>query len=161
MRRADGRWSTRFGAWVSSVTVAGVLRGLHTRGHPLTKQAVYQWVSGATLPRLPIATALVDLSRGRITVADMLEHRARVRDSSHTLVLVRVPQGAITLDSIAERAERTEMRERQPSATFGDRLGVMAAPGHTKWLPAGQRAPSLPHRAHMVRDLFRDEGRAD
>jgi len=78
-RARDGRWRTSFGAWVARTTVPGVLDALKREGHPLTRKAVYSWLLGRTVPRLPVACALVKASRGRLTLDSIAAHAEAVR----------------------------------------------------------------------------------
>jgi hypothetical protein len=45
---------------------------------PTSVQAIYQWLSGATLPRLTHAARIIELSEGRLSVADILAHYTEV-----------------------------------------------------------------------------------
>lgn len=81
MTRSTGRWRTRFGTWIGSTTVRGITAQLHDRGFPLTQKAVYNWLAGIALPALPVADALVRISKGHITVSDIVQHRDTVNGS--------------------------------------------------------------------------------
>lgn len=75
MKRLPHRWSTRFGKWVDAVTVTKVVVDLRTEGHPVTRGSVYHWIAGRAAPTLPLAGALVRISRGCVTLDDILAHR--------------------------------------------------------------------------------------
>ena len=78
MRRNDPRWRTPFGSWLSRHTVAALQTDLGRAGQPVTRAAVYQWVAGVTVPRLPCAAAIVTIARGALTLEDLAQHRALV-----------------------------------------------------------------------------------
>jgi hypothetical protein len=80
--RRRGRWTTHFGSWVASVSVFKVQEALTSQGHPVTEQAVYNWLAGATTPRIAHAVALVRMSEGRISLDDIVRHRTEVADES-------------------------------------------------------------------------------
>lgn len=76
--RSGNRWSTRFGRWVGAQTVPVVVVRLHDAGFPVTKGAVYQWLAGRAVPSTEHARALLVESRGRLTLADLVEHRRTI-----------------------------------------------------------------------------------
>lgn len=80
MKRADRRWATRFGRFVSRYTVASLTRELGRAGHPIHERTVYEWLSGRTVPRLPTAQAIVTLSSGRVRIRDITEQRSVLRE---------------------------------------------------------------------------------
>ena len=86
MRRIESRWRTRLGRWVASVGVEHVARevGVNLYGQPLHVSTVYQWVSATRVPRLPHAVAVARLSAGKLTVADILDHREQMQRRRQT-----------------------------------------------------------------------------
>lgn len=78
MRRERRRWRTRFGSWVDRVGVSTLTERLRSAGHPVTRKAVYNWLAGEHAPRPACAAAIVSISRGRVGLADVYGHRARV-----------------------------------------------------------------------------------
>jgi hypothetical protein len=79
MRRDPRRWRTHFGAWVSQTTVPGVVVALQREGYPVTRTAVYGWLSGQVMPRVPVVLALVRVSRGKLTHGMIAAHWEQVR----------------------------------------------------------------------------------
>jgi len=80
-RRALPRWRTRFGRFVAEVGVPEIHKAL--RNHPdpevrVTKGAIYEWLQGHR-PSPDRARALVELSRGRLSLDAIYSHR-RERD---------------------------------------------------------------------------------
>jgi hypothetical protein len=82
MRRDPRRWRTRFGRFVGSVGVERLTVQLRSAGQPVTHKAVYNWLAGDHAPRPGYAAALVQISRGRIGIADVYRHRWEVGRSS-------------------------------------------------------------------------------
>ena len=80
MRRVERYWRTPFGRWIGAVSVQRVVAGLTVAGCPIGTTAVYHWIAGRRVPRLPHALALARLSAGRLAVEDVLEHRRLVRE---------------------------------------------------------------------------------
>ena len=90
-RARDGRWGTRFGSWVASVTVATITRELQKDPALAVRPSeVYLWLAGKVLPRSPRSLVLVRLSHGALTLDDVYRHR--------------VAAGARPLDGEADRA---------------------------------------------------------
>ncbi len=82
MERQIRRWNTGFGRWVSSIGVASPAERLNRRGYPLTRNAIYHWVSGRRQPRLDHAIAMVQLSQGSLTLQDIQRPSQSHRDST-------------------------------------------------------------------------------
>jgi len=79
-RSRDSRWRTKFGRWVADVGPSVIVDAL--RPDPdlrVTVGCVYGWVRG-TAPRPERARALVELSRGRLTLEDVYRHAAHMRE---------------------------------------------------------------------------------
>lgn len=76
--RIGRRWATPFGQWVIRQTVPEVARQLAGQGHPVTRRTVYAWVHGTTSPRVQVASALVKISAGALSLEQVYEHRVRV-----------------------------------------------------------------------------------
>ena len=74
-RRAERRWSTRFGSFIDFYSVKGLLAALKARGLPLDKFTLYGWLSGDRDPRPNHALALVEISRGSLSLDDVYSHR--------------------------------------------------------------------------------------
>lgn len=62
----------RLHGFVARRGVAQLMRDLRAAGVPVTRQAVYGWLSGRRTPRAPVVAALVSLSRGSLRVADVV-----------------------------------------------------------------------------------------
>lgn len=74
--RGRGRWETRFGAWVSRVTVEQIVAELSvSKLTEVTNQGVYRWLAGATSPTPDRARALVNISGGALTIDAIYSHR--------------------------------------------------------------------------------------
>lgn len=73
------RRNTKFSSWVNSYSVRSVASGLSRSGMPTTVQAIYQWLSGRTLPRLTHAACIIELSNGKLSVSDILTHYTEVK----------------------------------------------------------------------------------
>lgn len=86
MRREPRRWRTRFGSWVGSVGVERLTLELCSAGQTVTPKAVYNWLAGEHAPRPHCAAAMVQISRGRIGLADVYRHRE---------VIARRPVGGV------------------------------------------------------------------
>ena len=71
MERQTRYWNTRFGRWVSSIGVETLTARLARRGYPLTRKAIYHWISGRRQPRFDHAVALIQLSQGKLTMQDV------------------------------------------------------------------------------------------
>lgn len=78
MKRKPQLWRTKFARFISTNTVRGIVRYLHTQRIPITKHAVYNWVSGFSTPSSPVARALTRMSGGSVTLEDMHRHRETV-----------------------------------------------------------------------------------
>jgi hypothetical protein len=81
MRADPQRRRTPFGAFLRGPMIARLERSLAAAGHPVTRKAMYSWLSGETLPRLQHAAVIIRVSRGRLTVFDIVQHRERLRRS--------------------------------------------------------------------------------
>ena len=73
MHRDPRRWRTRLGRWVEGYTV----RVLAPRVG-VTPKRIYGWLGGDGVPR-DRAIAMVELSRGALTLEDVFRHAAEVR----------------------------------------------------------------------------------
>lgn len=78
MRRIPSRWRTPFGRFVESVGVEHLVQALGAAGQPVTRNAVYNWLSGDRVPRPDRAAQLVRLSHGALTFEHVYEHRTLV-----------------------------------------------------------------------------------
>lgn len=97
VKRARARhWRTRFGSFVSRLTVAGVCERLHAQGHPLTPSAVYNWVLGYKTPRAEVARALEVISGRSIRLRDIVEHRRVVGNGAGN-----APHGSAPAEHVA------------------------------------------------------------
>jgi hypothetical protein len=67
---------TKFEKWVRGFGVAKLAASMRAIGPDaeVTTSAIYQWLYGETEPRSPKATAMVRLSRGTISLADIYRH---------------------------------------------------------------------------------------
>lgn len=73
------RRRTRFGSFLCGPMLPRLERALADSGHPVSRKAMYSWLAGATVPRLQHAVVIIRLSRGRLTVSDIVAHRERLR----------------------------------------------------------------------------------
>jgi hypothetical protein len=85
MHRVAIRRGTAFGSWVGEYSVAAVQRDLGRMNHPVTRNAIYEWVAGRAAPRGYHILALVAVSRGRLTEHDILAHQRQVTKPAHGL----------------------------------------------------------------------------
>lgn len=72
------RWRTPLGKWVRRYGAAELAHELGLGAHQPTKhraQAVYQWISGRTVPRPDHALRIVSLSRGKVRLEDIYAQR--------------------------------------------------------------------------------------
>ena len=77
MRRRPEHWRTPLGSFVDDVGARRIADGLGRRlGYRITVGCVYKWIAGRTVPRPNAALALVDLSGGRLSLGDLVHHRA-------------------------------------------------------------------------------------
>jgi hypothetical protein len=78
-KRVPYRWKTEFGRWVGDFGVPRIVAAL-ARDPDLrvTNQAVYEWLQGHA-PRPNRAIALVEMSRGRLTLDAIYEHGRQIR----------------------------------------------------------------------------------
>jgi hypothetical protein len=81
VRAEPRRWRTPFGRWVRRVGPQRVATELSRLGQPVTHWAVFKWVSGQHMPRRDHVTALLRLSRGRLTAGDIYGHVTAVRST--------------------------------------------------------------------------------
>ena len=79
MHREPRRWRTYFGSWVRAYTVPRLTRELQTLGHPVTPNAVYEWLAGRVAPHPDRALAIARLSSGQVSLQDIYQHREDVR----------------------------------------------------------------------------------
>jgi hypothetical protein len=79
MRADVQRRRLPFGSFLRGYTVARLERSLADAGHSVTRNAIYSWLSGATVPTLPHAAVIIRASRGTITVFDLLKQRERMQ----------------------------------------------------------------------------------
>jgi len=78
MRRIPSRWRTPFGRFVESVGVEHLVHQLGAAGQPVTRYAVYHWLSGQRVPRPERVAELVRMSGGALTFEHVYEHRTLV-----------------------------------------------------------------------------------
>jgi hypothetical protein len=72
------RWVTPFGSWVRGFTVARLVSALRAGGHTATRAAVHHWVAGRAIPQPRAkALAIVELSRGSVSLEDIYRQRDR------------------------------------------------------------------------------------
>lgn len=95
MRKRESRWKTHFGRWVTNRGVRVVVRDLHALGEPVGSNAVYNWISGARLPRPSIALRLVELSAGQLTLSDIYDHRQQANAPAVAGVSRAGPAGTV------------------------------------------------------------------
>jgi hypothetical protein len=78
-KRASDRWGTEFGRWVRDFGVSRIVASL-ARDPDLrvTNQAVYEWLQGHA-PRPARAVALVEMSKGRLTLDAIYGHCLQVK----------------------------------------------------------------------------------
>ena len=74
-----GPWSTAFGRWVRGFTVSKLVGQLELAGQGVTRHAVHAWVAGRAVPRYERVAAIVALSGGALSLADVYSQRAIVR----------------------------------------------------------------------------------
>ena len=79
MIRDPVRRRTSFGRWVSDYRVSRLLKTLDARGMPLTSHTVYDWIAGRHAPRPTYAAAIVEISGGRLSFADIYRHRTEMQ----------------------------------------------------------------------------------
>lgn len=78
-KRVPSRWETDFGRWVADFGVPQIVKALATDPDlRVTNQAVYEWLQGHP-PRPARAMALVEMSRGKLTLEAIYEHGREVR----------------------------------------------------------------------------------
>jgi hypothetical protein len=81
-RRAPSRWQTAFGQWVSEYGVSRIVNDLaRDPDLRITNQTVYEWLQGHA-PRPTRALALVELSRGQLTLEAIYGHGPALRRPS-------------------------------------------------------------------------------
>lgn len=81
MQRHPRFWRTRFASFVDSFGGVGALaRELAVEGEPVTKFAVYNWITGRRSPRADAAAAVVRISDGALQLEDVYGHRQEVGD---------------------------------------------------------------------------------
>lgn len=77
--RNDRRWATPFGRWVARTGVSRIVEGLSSDPETrITRGTVYQWLQGHG-PHPSRALALVSLSRGRLSLEEILKHRIQIQ----------------------------------------------------------------------------------
>lgn len=86
--RASAGWNTPVGKWISEVGVSTIVSALGRNPDlSVTDRAVYSWLKGFA-PRYDRAQALVRLSKGRITMAQIYDHvriLREIRESANTV----------------------------------------------------------------------------
>jgi hypothetical protein len=83
-KRVPCRWQTEFGQWVSDFGVPRIVAALgRDPDLRVTNQAVYEWLQGHA-PRPTRAMALVEMSRGRLTLDAIYDHGRQVRSREST-----------------------------------------------------------------------------
>lgn len=75
--RRAGR-PTRFSGFVYQFTVSRFTRELSAHGYPVTRFAVSRWMTGTRVPRLAAVRAIVEVSRGQLTIQDVYQHFSEV-----------------------------------------------------------------------------------
>lgn len=75
MKRDPHRRTTKLGAFIKRVTVRGLVVKLNGAGIQVTQSAVYCWLSGQSIPRLPVAMAIEQLSDGAVRIHEIMQHR--------------------------------------------------------------------------------------
>ncbi len=78
MRRVTLRWRTPLGRFVGDFGVQRLTRELNAVGAPVTEKAVYHWLSGAHVPRIEHAAAIVRISSGRLTIEKVYRQRVAI-----------------------------------------------------------------------------------
>jgi len=73
------RMGTRLGGWVAAVGVAWVRDGLG-----VSRQTVYRWLAGESVPSLEHAVKIERVSQGVVTVRDVIDHGKEVRDGARS-----------------------------------------------------------------------------
>lgn len=76
-------------------TVARLVGQLGLAGQGITRHAVHAWVSGRAVPRYEKAAAIVALSRGRLSLADVYSHRSLINGGA--------PDGAHATETVPRR----------------------------------------------------------
>lgn len=79
MLREPSRWETHFGAWVCSVGVSNLAGMMEAAGQPVTPFAIHKWVAGERVPRHDRVVAMVELSAGQLSMADVYAQRELAR----------------------------------------------------------------------------------
>ena len=80
-KRDPERWQTDFGRWVAEFGVPRIVAGLaHDPDLRVTNQAVYEWLQGHA-PHPARAMALVEMSRGRLTLEAIYQHGQQMKRS--------------------------------------------------------------------------------
>ena len=78
-RRDPSPWETEFGRWVSDFGASRIVEALaNDPSLRVTNQAVHEWLQGHT-PCPARATALVELSGGRLTLEAIYDHGREIR----------------------------------------------------------------------------------
>lgn len=72
-------WATTFGTWVRKYGIDKLAKDLN-----VVPSAVYHWVHGRFVPRQPMMAAIIKLSDGKITHADLFKHIASVKPEWET-----------------------------------------------------------------------------
>lgn len=70
------RWNTRFGRFTARFGVTRLAAELTQHGAPVTPSAVYKWIAGRHAPRPEVMESIASLSRGRVSLQDILSQRA-------------------------------------------------------------------------------------
>jgi len=77
-RRVASRWNTKFARWVSDYGVDKLRKALALNNAPVTSHAIYDWLSGYSLPHSTKMLVLENLSGGRVTNRVIHAHRSAV-----------------------------------------------------------------------------------
>lgn len=80
MNRIKNKWKTEFGSWVKVYGPRELAEDLTTfTGEPYTKHIVYRWIAGNTAVPVSAAHAIHKLSKGTITMAEIITHARFVK----------------------------------------------------------------------------------
>jgi hypothetical protein len=106
MRRCVERWRTPLGRFVGEFGVARLTAAFAARGDPISGRLAYAWLAGAVMPRPERALALVALSRGRLTMAEVFGQRAAIlrRAGQRVAILRQSGSGSRSAGESARRA---------------------------------------------------------
>ena len=71
--RTLGAWGTSFGQWLSGYGVSRLAATLTERGYPISRGAIYHWLTRTARPRPRAAQIIASLSDGQIPMAEFYE----------------------------------------------------------------------------------------